>query len=364
MFPDTLSLMGTWGEGAFDNDSAADWAWNFDHADLTSGTALIEETLGQAAGIPADDYLSAREGALAVAAAELVAYISGQPADETAYNRSAFGWADRVDAVAGAPLISLALRALDRVTTEQSELANLWDEAPSTWRTTIAELTAKLQDASADSPAEHGGHPLLPSHLYQSAVNALAAIPAADISGIYAVSFFIWNQEQDPRRPALTIGYNTETQIQQALASHPAATPGPPSDEAEARWNYAYWLQNELAVIGDDTRDPVGAELTETWIKARGLWYSEPDGTTDEDWADADAAAEQIDDYFADLYARTARHLHDDGVISRTFGRPIPILIHELEYPDWVADLTEDANPPGLADTFTTWTRALGEPSS
>jgi hypothetical protein len=44
-----------------------------------------------------------------------------------------------------------------------------------------------------------------------------------------------------------------------------------------------------------------------------------------------------------------------ESVISATFGRPIPVLIHDLEYPAWVADLTGNANPPGLAETFTTW---------
>ena len=111
-------------------------------------------------------------------------------------------------------------------------------------------------------------------------------------------------------------------------------------------------------MIGDDTSDPEGATLIEAQVKARGWWYSEPDGSTDQDWAQADAAAEQIDDYFTELYVRTARELHAEGVISTTFGRPIPVLIHDLEYPAWVADLTGDANPPGLAETFTTWVRS------
>jgi hypothetical protein len=347
--------MGTWGEGAFENDTAADWAWGFSDADQAAGITLIEEALSQAAQTPAASYLDAREGEQAVAAAELVAYIADQPTDETAYNRTTFEWADRVDAAAAPQLLSLALRALARVTSDDSELADLWDESPSKWRALIAELTAKLQDANSDSPAEQTGNDLLPGHFYQSAVRALAAIPAADVSGVYAVSFFLWDQEDDPNRPALTIGYNTEDQVQRAL-DH---LPGPSAAVAEARWNYAHWLQNELAVIGDDSRDPAGAELIEAWIKARGWWFSLPDGDADEDWAQADAAAERIDGYFTDLYVRTARQLHADGVISRTFGRPIPVLIHELEYRDWIADLTEDANPPGLADAFTAWVRTL-----
>jgi hypothetical protein len=346
--------MGTWGEGAFDNDAAADWAHRFERADRASGIALIEDALGRAAGTPASSYLGASDGDLTVAAAELVAYLADQPVEESAYNRTAFEWADRVDALAGPELTGLALQALTRITGDDSELADLWDEGPSTWRASIAELAAKLRDVRPDPAAEQ----LVAVHFYQSAARALVAIPAADGAGIYAVSFFVWDQEDDPRRPALTIGYNTEAQVQHALAAPPAHSPGPPGDEAQARWSYAYWLRNELAVIGDDTSDPEGATLIEAQVKARGWWYSEPDGSTDQDWAQADAAAEQIDGYFTELYVRTARELHAEGVISSTFGRPIPVLIHDLEYHAWVADLTGDANPPGLAETFTTWVRS------
>jgi hypothetical protein len=140
--------MGAWGEGAFDNDTAADWAEEFDGADLASGVRLIEDALGRAAGTPADGYLDGDDGDQAVAAAELVAYIAGRPVDATAYNATAFGWADRVSPAIEPSLLDLALRALARVTGEGSESAELWDEGPSTWRESVAQLTAKLQAAS------------------------------------------------------------------------------------------------------------------------------------------------------------------------------------------------------------------------
>jgi Domain of unknown function (DUF4259) len=142
--------VGTWGEGAFDNDTAADWAHQFDGADLETGMRLIEAALGLAAATPADGYLSGRDGDLAVAAAELVAYIADEPVDESAYNATALDWADRVDAEAEPPLLDLAERALIRVTGEGSESADLWDEGPSTWRESVAELIEKLQDAGSE----------------------------------------------------------------------------------------------------------------------------------------------------------------------------------------------------------------------
>lgn len=144
-----LTGVGTWGEGAFDNDTAADWAHKFDGADLESGMRLIEAALGLAAATPADGYLSRRNGDLAVAAAELVVYIADEPVDETAYNAAALDWADRADPEVEPPLLDLACQALTRVTAEGSESAELWDEGPSTWRESIAELEAKLQDASS-----------------------------------------------------------------------------------------------------------------------------------------------------------------------------------------------------------------------
>lgn len=44
-------------------------------------------------------------------------------------------------------------------------------------------------------------------------MQALKAIPAADAPGIYAVSFFIYDEDDEPQQPALTVGYNTESQV-------------------------------------------------------------------------------------------------------------------------------------------------------
>jgi hypothetical protein len=39
------------------------------------------------------------------------------------------------------------------------------------------------------------------------------------------------------------------------------------------------------------------------------------------------------------------------------FGRPIPVLVHELEYYDAIAMQNLAANPPGVADDFIRWCR-------
>ncbi len=43
-------------------------------------------------------------------------------------------------------------------------------------------------------------------HFQRAFAGALAAIPAADSPDIYAISFFIYDEDDDPRRPTVTVG--------------------------------------------------------------------------------------------------------------------------------------------------------------
>lgn len=144
--------MGTWAEGAFDNDDAADWAMQFDGVGQAAGLRLIEDALRLAAQAGADQYLEVDAGAQAVAAAELVAHIAGQPARRTPYNEDVLDWADRVSPAAGRSLAGLAGRAVKRVTGLGSELAELWNDAEPSWSTSMAALALRLETAGQDHP--------------------------------------------------------------------------------------------------------------------------------------------------------------------------------------------------------------------
>jgi hypothetical protein len=139
--------VGAWAEGAFDNDDAADWVLQFDGADQASGLRLIEDALKQAAETGADRYLEIDAGARAVAAAELVTHIAGQPVRQTPCNEDVLRWAAQVSPDALPSLADLARRGVARVAGPGSELAELWDEAGPSWRTSMAELASKLQAA-------------------------------------------------------------------------------------------------------------------------------------------------------------------------------------------------------------------------
>jgi hypothetical protein len=69
--------MGAWDAGPFDNDDAVDWAAEFDNADKAAGTERLRTALQAASA----DYLEAPEGAVAVAAAQVVAWLGARLAE-------------------------------------------------------------------------------------------------------------------------------------------------------------------------------------------------------------------------------------------------------------------------------------------
>ena len=117
--------MGTWAAGPFDNDGAADWAGALDDAEPDERAALVRAALDDAAD--EDDYLGIDAAEVAVAAAAVVAATRPDgPEFESGYApkslRSGEPW------VLSDDLVSLALRALDRVVADESEWRELWED--------------------------------------------------------------------------------------------------------------------------------------------------------------------------------------------------------------------------------------------
>jgi Domain of unknown function (DUF4259) len=138
--------MGAWGVGAFENDTAADWDFEFEAADRAAGLRLITDALARAAGPGDGADLDGREGSRAVAAAELVALIDGQPIDESGCNKMARQWIAQERPEGDPALTSLARQAVSRVIGPASELPKLWlsDSLPE-WRSAMTELLDKLK---------------------------------------------------------------------------------------------------------------------------------------------------------------------------------------------------------------------------
>ena len=140
---------------------------------------------------------------------------------------------------------------------------------------------------------------------------------------IYAISLYVFNEEDDPCRPVAVFGYNTERQVQKSITEA--------ADEQEARWNYAFWLQNHEMCLGRDET----AEDIRKWI-------------TELEWEGEDA----IKFKFVNLLVAVVQGIHASGLLKEKFGREIPVLIHELEYHEKISQQNIEANGEALDRGF------------
>jgi hypothetical protein len=131
--------MGIWGSGPFENDDAADFADDLDDADPAGREVLIRDALQRA--VDADDVLPADDAARAVAAAAVVAAsrTPGMPMDDDEDGPEFLQTGDLPPLPDD--LVELAREALDRVTADESEWGELWDEAE-----TLDEAVAALDE--------------------------------------------------------------------------------------------------------------------------------------------------------------------------------------------------------------------------
>ena len=134
--------MGTWGHGAFDNDTAADWAYGL----ADGGLPRVTDALRTA--VDASDVLDADEGAEAVAAAETVARLRGGAWEQTPHSEAVDEWVSQQSGEVPPDLAVLAAAALRRVLDQGSELAELWREAgesdAAAWQRAIDEIIERL----------------------------------------------------------------------------------------------------------------------------------------------------------------------------------------------------------------------------
>jgi hypothetical protein len=199
---------------------------------------------------------------------------------------------------------------------------------------------------------------LLRKHLRAAIVHALESLTREDRDDVYAISLFIQDRDDDPRRPTVTVGHNTERRAAECTPSLGQKAKWPiASDAGEARWNYAFWLQNALAVICDRDADPQGTKLVEQWARDSGHWYTDEHAKRDFD-ATLEKHA-QLTHEFLELLVAVVADLQRAGEAARYLGRPVPLLIHELEYYEAIADQNARANPPELVRDFVSWVHSL-----
>jgi hypothetical protein len=136
--------MGTWDTGPFDNDTAADWTYELEETDDLS---FIEETLDAALAISASESVPPEVGECAIAAADTLARLQGSVSSESAYTETVDEWVKAHRLKPSPALIAKAKAALARITTEPSELLDVWNETDDGggWSDSVQELSDRLR---------------------------------------------------------------------------------------------------------------------------------------------------------------------------------------------------------------------------
>lgn len=170
-------------------------------------------------------------------------------------------------------------------------------------------------------------------------------MPSTLAQNVYVISLYMDADHQE-----LIFSVNTNQQVELALAGNSNGY-GLPSNEAEARWNFAFWMQkpNSRFLTPPDSED---AKLWKFVLQERGLLYSE-----EEDF-DIEGYETGVSEALMELSIKVSHSLHASGAIQEVFHRDIPVIVHELEYYDAIANITESANPDGLAANFVSWVRS------
>ena len=137
--------MGTWGVDGFANDEALDWIERLDPRD---GAGPVRRELRSIAEAP-DPHLTAPRAAIALAAAELVAALHGQPHPELPPAARRWLAAQPAHEATGEDdALVDATRALDFVVTG-SQLSETWSQRTDerAWRAALDELRMRLAAA-------------------------------------------------------------------------------------------------------------------------------------------------------------------------------------------------------------------------
>ena len=135
--------MGTWAVGTYGNDYALDWAQDLQQA---GNLEPIEGTLDYALG---EGELEAPFGAEALAAIDVLARLQGDMGQAGADGDTADieRWVAQRKQKVSPALAGKALRAIERILGEQSELRQLWQDSEhyEEWRAAVLALKARVK---------------------------------------------------------------------------------------------------------------------------------------------------------------------------------------------------------------------------
>ena len=173
-------------------------------------------------------------------------------------------------------------------------------------------------------------------------------------SEVYVLSFLLDCPDDELRRSSAIFGFNTESQFQKA---NPDSTlKGRKAYDAdEAKWNYAFWVQNELSVIGGDDLE------FQKWVQQLPGYCTQEqeEKAKGKELKEIEKNIARIHDTFIEMMLPIIRKLHEDGTILKKFGRDIPMIFHELEYFSLTIKWAKATNPDGQAKDFIHWIKTM-----
>jgi hypothetical protein len=136
--------MGTWGERAFENDTANDWAYDLEDVDDLSLVESALEELEEAEDDDVDQDLACE----ALAACDVLARLLGKPGYKDGFTENVDNWVASHKIKPPVSLLKRATAAIDRILGEDSELRQVWeksDDGGKKWRAAVQDLRRRLK---------------------------------------------------------------------------------------------------------------------------------------------------------------------------------------------------------------------------
>ena len=186
--------------------------------------------------------------------------------------------------------------------------------------------------------------------------NIRQVISAWDEDDIYAISFFVYSNESFEYNGCsnitkFSVSYNTEKDCNGA------------GELSEERWNYAFWRQDETSII-DVNDENEGIKVLFEWYKENcieNIGYEDYNACYDDKMRYIGKGPIGYYELLSEITV-VAKRLQDVGYIKNKFGKPIPIIIHDLDYTWYVIEATKNANHNGEADAFLATMKKIGIP--
>lgn len=179
-------------------------------------------------------------------------------------------------------------------------------------------------------------------------------ISAWNENDIYAISFFVYSNEAYEYNgysnvTKFSVSYNTENDCNGA------------GELSEERWNYAFWSQDETPIIDVDNENE-GIKILFDWYKENcidNIGYEDYNACYDDEMRYIGKGPVGYYELLSEI-TDVAKRLQDSGFVKNKFGKPIPIIIHDLEYTWYIIEATKKVNSNGEADVFFATMKKLG----